>query len=217
VGLVVSARINGQLLLRTGRYKPSQVVGTGLACLAFGALTWGTAGGHGLYVIEAALFVVGFGIGLVTPNVTIAIQNAVDYGHMGTATATMTYFRSLGAVIGVAGSGVIMNHRLEGLLAASHLPPNVNTQALMSNGLAALDKLPPHLQDVVIGLYRSALATSFGGGIVTIALAVLAVVMIPEIELRADSPAAQRLAAAAAQEGGAGPSASDDKRARRSA
>jgi EmrB/QacA subfamily drug resistance transporter len=197
VGLVVSTRINGKLLLATGRYKPSQIVGTGIACMAFGVLTWGTAGGHGLYVIEPSLFLVGFGLGLVTPNVTIAIQNAVDYGHMGTATATMTYFRSLGAVVGVAGSGAVMNHRLTGLLAGAGLPSSIDTKTLLSDGLAALDKLSPHLRDVVIELYRSALATSFSGGIITVALAFLAVLMIPELELRAGTPAAQRIAAAA--------------------
>jgi len=192
VGLVVSTRINGKIMVATGRYKPSQIVGTGIACMAFGALTWGTAGGHGIYVIEPALVLVGFGLGLVTPNVTVAIQNAVDYVHMGTATATMSYFRSLGAVIGVAGSGAIMNHRLESLLASSHLPPSVSTQKLMADGISAINALPPHLYEVVVSLYRSALATAFGGGIFTAAIAFIAVLMIPELELRAGTPATPR-------------------------
>jgi EmrB/QacA subfamily drug resistance transporter len=188
VGLVVSTRLNGKFLLATGRYKPPQLLGSGVGTLAFAVLTWGVASGHGLWVIEPALFMVGFGMGLVMPNMTIAVQNAVDYAHMGVATATMSFFRSLGAVIGVAGSGAIMNHRLETLVASSHLPPSIDPHKLLEGGVAAVSSLGPGLHDLVIGLYREALSWSFSGGIFTAAIGFGIILLLPEIELRSGTP-----------------------------
>jgi hypothetical protein len=119
---------------------------------------------------------------------TIAVQNAVDYAHMGVATATMSFFRSLGAVIGVAGSGAIMNHRLETLVASSHLPPSIDPHKLLEGGVAAVSSLGPGLHDLVIGLYREALSWSFSGGIFTAAIGFGIILLLPEIELRSGTP-----------------------------
>jgi hypothetical protein len=121
---------------------------------------------------------------------TIAVQNAVDYGHMGVATATMSFFRSLGAVIGVAGSGAIMNHRLEALVAQSHLPASIDPHRLLEGGVAAVEALAPSLQQLVIGLYREALSWSFSGGIITAAIGFGIILLLPEIELRSGTPTA---------------------------
>ncbi|HVV91815.1 MAG TPA: MDR family MFS transporter [Hyphomicrobiales bacterium] len=188
VGLVISTRLNGKFLLATGRYKPPQLLGTGLGTIAFATLTWGAASGYGLWVIEPALFMVGVGMGLVMPNMTIAVQNAVDYAHMGVATATMSFFRSLGAVIGVAGSGAIMNARLESLVASSGLPHTVDPHTLLEGGVQAVNALGPGMHDLVISLYRQALSWSFSGGIFTAAIGFGLIMLIPEIELRSGTP-----------------------------
>ena len=54
--------------------------------------------------------VLGLGIGVSFPNLTTAIQNAVERADSGRATATAAFFRSLGAV-GVALSGAILTAR----------------------------------------------------------------------------------------------------------
>jgi EmrB/QacA subfamily drug resistance transporter len=188
IGLVVSTRLNGKFLVATGRYKPPQLLGAALGVAGFATLTWGAAWGYGFWVIEPALFAVGFGSGLVMPNMTIAVQNAVDYGHMGVATATMSFFRSLGAVIGVAGSGAIMNRRLETLLTSGHLPAAIDPHAIMTGGVAVVEHLSPSLQAMIIAFYRQALSWSFSGGIFAAAIGFALILFIPEIELRSGTP-----------------------------
>ena len=42
----------------------------------------------------------------------VAVQNAVPYSQLGTATSSATFFRSIGGVFGVALFGAIFNSRL---------------------------------------------------------------------------------------------------------
>ncbi len=51
-----------------------------------------------------ALVTLGCGLGLVMPNLTVAIQNAVDLAHLGVATSVSAFIRSLGGALGVAAS-----------------------------------------------------------------------------------------------------------------
>ena len=60
----------------------------------------------------------GLGIGVSFPNLTTAIQNAVDRADLGAATAMSAFFRSLGGAVGVALSGAILTARLQTLMPA---------------------------------------------------------------------------------------------------
>ena len=67
---------------------------------------------------QASVFmaVVGVGIGLVMQVLVLVVQNDVDPAHIGAATSTATFFRSLGGSFGVAIFGAIYASRL-----AAHL------------------------------------------------------------------------------------------------
>ena len=184
VGIVISARGNGRFVYLTGRYKPLQIAGLGLSVVAFVSLAWATASGQGLPIIEAALIAVGLGLGMVNPNMTVAVQNAVDRQHMGAATATTAYFRSLGGVTGVAGSGAILSIRLQNMLTSARLPSAVDAHQVLTGGIVQIQALPPEAHAIVVAIYRQALATSFSAGIVTTLLALLAALVIPELPLQ---------------------------------
>ncbi|MBB2200519.1 MFS transporter [Gluconacetobacter tumulisoli] len=171
VGAVVSATVNGRMLPRTGRYKPAQVGGLALALASFAVLSWASAAGRGLGVIEPAMLALGLGLGLVTPNMTIAVQNALPVAHRGVGTATLAFFRSLGGLVGVAGAGLIF---------AGTMP--------------AAGVGPAHDPDAMIALYRHAIATTFLVGTAIIALSLVTVLFLPERPL-----ATQRTAAAPPQ------------------
>ena len=47
-------------------------------------------------------------MGLLLPAYTVAVQNAAPHKHMGIATATSTFFRSIGSTVGVAIFGSIL-------------------------------------------------------------------------------------------------------------
>ncbi|MQA37166.1 MDR family MFS transporter [Rugamonas aquatica] len=122
VGLVISSSLNGRVLARSGgRYKPAQLLGLSLATASFGVLAWGIAGSAGYLVMEPAMFVLGAGLGLVMPNMTMAVQNALPASRRGVGTAMLAFFRSLGGLVGVTGSGAILAHQLHGQAATAQV------------------------------------------------------------------------------------------------
>jgi EmrB/QacA subfamily drug resistance transporter len=121
VGLVISSALGSRLLAKSGRYKPAQVVGLALATLSFGALAWGILNNAGYLLLEPAIFVLGAGLGLVMPNMTMAVQNALPAARRGVGTAMLGFFRSLGGLIGVTGSGAILAQQLHGQAANAML------------------------------------------------------------------------------------------------
>jgi EmrB/QacA subfamily drug resistance transporter len=122
VGLVISSSLNGRVLAKSGgRYKPVQIAGLTMATLSFGVLAWGISTSAGYAVMEPAIFVLGAGLGLVMPNMTTAVQNALPATRRGVGTAMLAFFRSLGGLIGVTGSGAILAQQLHGQAATAAL------------------------------------------------------------------------------------------------
>jgi EmrB/QacA subfamily drug resistance transporter len=167
IGIVVASVVNGRVLLpRTGRYKPTQIAGLFAAVIAFAVLAWGIATSRGFGVLEPAIFCLGLGLGLVMPNMTIAVQNALDRPHLGVGTATLAFFRSLGGLVGIAGAGAILNNVLQSAgVAAAPIGREVMHTAASPELLHA---------------YRSAIAAVFTTGVGVVALALLLAGWLPE-------------------------------------
>src|SRR5205823_166029 len=106
LGMLATSVISGRIISRFGRYKLFPILGTatmtfGLAALSLLALEsndWQTA-------IDALWL--GLGMGMVMQVLIIAVQNSVDYEHLGVATSGTMLFRSLGGALGVALFGAI--------------------------------------------------------------------------------------------------------------
>jgi EmrB/QacA subfamily drug resistance transporter len=181
LGIMTSSIIGGRMVSRTGRYKPLQLIGVSIAVLSFSALTAGAWLGGGIPAIEPALVSLGLGLGLVTPNMTIAIQNALTREDMGVGTATAAFFRSLGGVVGVAGGGAIMSAQL--LAQMRHSQSQDIGQAL-KGGLQQLTALSGPAHDAVVAIYRHALATTFLADVFIAAAALAMLFLLPELPLR---------------------------------
>ncbi|HXE16186.1 MAG TPA: MDR family MFS transporter [Stellaceae bacterium] len=181
LGIVVSSSIGGRMVARTGRYKPFQIVGVSTALCAYIALTAGAWLGGGILAIEPALVFLGLGLGLVTPNMTIAVQNALGRDDMGVGTAASAFFRSLGGVVGVAGSGAIMSAQLRAQLA---LGPNQDVSEALKGGLDQLRALSGGAHDAAVAIYRHALSMTFLADVFVIGAALLILFFLPELPLR---------------------------------
>jgi EmrB/QacA subfamily drug resistance transporter len=174
VGVVISSMVNGRVLLqRSGRYKPAQLFGLSLATIAFGVLSWSAATSQGFAIIEPAVFALGLGLGLVMPNMTIAVQNALPFSHRGVGTATLAFFRSLGGLVGVTGSGAILARQISGM----NLPP------LTEGSTGALASFSPEARAAAVVIYRHAVATTFTMGTIIVLIALIALIFLPELPL----------------------------------
>jgi EmrB/QacA subfamily drug resistance transporter len=107
--------LGGWLILRFGYY-PAAV--TGGVLLILGALTLLTLSQdapHSLGYLASAI--IGLGMGFQTSALIISVQNAVEWGHRGIATASTQFFRTIGGSISVAIMGAILNSQMAGRLA----------------------------------------------------------------------------------------------------
>ncbi|WP_322015197.1 MDR family MFS transporter [Paraburkholderia sp. J12] len=170
VGVVVSSIFNGRVLLRGGRYKPAQIAGLALATLAFAVLAACVASAQPLVMVEPAIIAVGLGLGLIMPNMTIAVQNALPASHRGVGTATLAFFRSLGGLVGVTGAGAILASKLR-----HSAVPQLASVSAHSAGIA---------HGVATAIYRHAIAGVFATGAGIIAIALGFILFLPELPLR---------------------------------
>jgi EmrB/QacA subfamily drug resistance transporter len=171
-GVITSSVLGGRVVSRTGRYKALVTAGLFVATLCFAVLSWSAHEGGGVVMSELILAILGLGMGVSFPNLTSAIQNAVDREDIGAATATAAFVRSLGGAIGVALSGAILTARLHALLPGG--VPSVD----LGNQIAAPDP-------AVVAAYREALSTTFLAGAAVVAIAFIVVALSPERPLSA--------------------------------
>ncbi|HET9648473.1 MAG TPA: DHA2 family efflux MFS transporter permease subunit [Microlunatus sp.] len=111
VGMFTTSIGGGQIMSRTGRYKWMPITGSlvvGAALYAFSHLSVDTA----YWTVALNMFAFGLGLGLTMQVVVTAVQNSVERQHMGVATASVAFFRSMGGAIGTALFGAILNTRL---------------------------------------------------------------------------------------------------------
>jgi EmrB/QacA subfamily drug resistance transporter len=107
VGMLLTSISSGRLISKLGRYKVFVVTGT--AVLALGVAWMSTISAHtGAWTLAAMLFVVGAGLGLFMQTLILAVQNSIPPEYMGTGTAAVTFFRTLGGAIGTAVLGAIL-------------------------------------------------------------------------------------------------------------
>lgn len=140
--LVAGSIASGQLMRRFG-YKPFTVMGTFIAATGFLGLWY--INSRGIPPIWQAILVmmwIGIGLGFTIQTFTVAVQNAVQKRMVGTGTAAITLFRSLGATVGIAALGAVLNHNLD-----REIPPRI----------AASDPGVQHL-------YQGALQNPYVGG-----------------------------------------------------
>src|SRR4051812_21513107 len=102
----------------------------------------------------AGLFM-GIGMGFVTNATVIAVQNSVDWGQRGVATATAQFFRTIGGSISVAIMGSLLNSRMESRLEGiSGIPDGRKAELLLRADSRAL------LSPDVLASMQHALASS---------------------------------------------------------
>jgi uncharacterized protein YejL (UPF0352 family) len=93
----------------------------------------------------------------------VAVQNAVPYSQLGTATATATFFRTIGGAFGVAVLGAIFNTQLLAKMRAHASPAELK---LLSGGNitanpAEISHLPLAQRTQVIDAFSHSLQTVF--------------------------------------------------------
>ncbi len=130
-GMVISSIVSSQIVQRLGRYK-FMVLG-GLLLMAFG-YWWLTTLDVNTTLAEVRwrMIVLGVGLGPAMPTLTLALQNAVPFENIGTATAARQFFQQLGQVLGAAIFGAILTTTLTSSIEANLAPVKAKLPAEMA-------------------------------------------------------------------------------------
>jgi EmrB/QacA subfamily drug resistance transporter len=126
LGMVTASIISGQLVSRTGRYRPLIIIGTILITLGVFLLSTLDAGSIWAAAI-AAMMVTGFGVGLSMPIVNLAVQNSVPHRQLGVVSSSTQFFRQIGGTLGTAIFGTLLTSHVHANL-AHELSPNLIAQ-----------------------------------------------------------------------------------------
>ena len=118
----------------------------------------------------------------------LAVQNAVDRRHLGSATSTVTFLRSMGGSFGTAVGGAVVANRLSDKL--HQIPAASGIDASQLQSAAQIFALPPALRDRVGEAFGSAITTVFLVSVPFILAAFALSLLLPELPLRGASTSA---------------------------
>jgi EmrB/QacA subfamily drug resistance transporter len=223
-GLILSSIASGQIVSRTGRYKPIILGGLAILIVGMGLLTQLRVGTDDV-TLAIWMFVAGLGIGPTFAVFTIVVQNAVPFKDLGAATSDLTLFRQIGTTIGIAvaftlfrlnftwdllreqliAAGVPANSPFVPATAPPSFDPGQLTAISGSGSTDFLALVPAQLQPLFIDGFHRALTISIANsiwlGVAAAAVSLATALFLKEIPLRtshgAPAQGASRAAVAA--------------------
>lgn len=177
---ILASVLGGRLLQRVSL---RLMFSSGMAFMAAGFYFLSTMA-YGTHLRDAIVYVIilGFGMGLIMPTVTLAVQNVFPREQRGVATSATQFSRSIGSTLGMTVLGVVFNTysikfmnrdffpkitadiaglqttELQGILEKAHSDPHSLFNILLSPELLAL--IPPDLQQILLPPLKITLAES---------------------------------------------------------
>jgi len=181
-GNLIGSVVSGQLISRTGKWKRYLVAGAILLISGLG-LTGTIDHTTELWQTGVYTAILGIGLGLLMQNLVLAVQNTVRASDIGTASASVAFFRSVGGAIGVSVLGAIMANRVKELategLAAAGIPVGGGAGASMD-----LKDMPEPVREIMRAAYGDATAQIFMVSAIIGLVALVAILFIKEEPLR---------------------------------
>ncbi|MEU1637660.1 MDR family MFS transporter [Nonomuraea sp. NPDC005701] len=185
VALFLAGVISGKIVTNTGKWKIFPVVG--LVIVAVGLFLLSRLHvDSSEWLIGFDVGVLGIGLGLSMQMLILAAQNGSELRDMASTTAGVSFFRSLGGAMGVAGFGAILTNRqaseFADLVAQARLHLPSTGQKLGSP--AAIQHLPEPIKGIILESFTRALETVFMVGVPIALLGFLAALFLKELPLR---------------------------------
>jgi MFS family permease len=183
-GMMTASITSGRLMSKFGRYRPFPIIGMTVVSLSFWLFSHIAVDTSRVW-LGVWMAILGIGVGLVMPVLTLAVQNAVERKDMGTATSTVTFARSIGSALGAAIFGAIITSRLTHHL-LENLPAEQGQAAAstLKGSAASLQHLPPEQLHTVLVAFSSAFHDVFLFGIPFAVAAFIATLFLRESPLR---------------------------------
>ncbi|GKU20394.1 unnamed protein product [Fusarium langsethiae] len=181
-----SSTLSGLIVHWVGRYRE---------CILFGWLCWAVGLGlmstldenTGVDKQIGYSVLIGIGVGNTLQPALIATQAGVNRRDMAVVTSFRNFVRNLGATLGLAVCGTVLNNVLASSLSSLDLD-NHESKTLLGNPQSILDTISPseaeRIRSVLIPAYRQGFRVIFliGAGAASLAF-VLAFILMPQVNL----------------------------------
>ncbi|MEU3184814.1 MFS transporter [Streptomyces sp. NPDC006923] len=187
-GLFLSSTVSGQIITKTGRWKVWLVSGGVLVTAGLGLL--GTIRVDTPYWHMAIyMALLGLGIGMMMQNLVLCTQNQVSPQDLGSASSTVTFFRSLGGAIGVSALGAVLGNRVthyvkDGLADLGPQGAALGHGGTGGGAIPDLDTLPAPLRGVMEMAYGHGVGDVFLYSAPAALVALLLTLFIKEVALK---------------------------------
>lgn len=133
ITMILTSTLGGAMVRKIG-IRPQIIIGMVIMAGGFGLLT--TMNIHTSKLVASGyMMVLGLGMGLVMPLLTLALQESFPKSQLGVVTSSSQFFRQIGGTFGMTILGAIMNNQSTVLLTEKLVP--------------LLEKLPPQAHDMV--------------------------------------------------------------------
>lgn len=182
VGMMMGSIGGGRLISKLGRYRIFPIVGSLIVALSFFFFSH-IGMDTSRVLISSWMVLMGLGLGMIMPVTTLAVQNATDRSEMGTATSTVTFFRTIGSSLGAAIFGAILINRLTYHLSSLPNAGNMGS-AVSSQTLDSLANLPPAALHAVLNAFAQSFADVFLYAIPFTIVAFVIALFLRDIPLR---------------------------------
>ncbi|MGG2198726.1 MDR family MFS transporter [Paenibacillus validus] len=206
VTMIIASVIGGQIVYKIG---PKLQMSIGMIIMAIGFLLLTTMSiDTSKLAASGIMMVIGLGMGLVMPLLTLILQESFPKSELGVVTSSSQFFRQIGGTFGMTILGVVMNNRSDTLLSENLVPVlkqlpqqggamvekitasiHMNPQALYSALLSpeTLSQFPQELIHTMVPIVKSALVDSlhavFWFGLMFVLLGALLTPMLGKIKL----------------------------------
>jgi len=202
-GVLLSSTVAGQIITRTGKWKRYMVAGSfilAIGLVMMGRLRYDTD----FWYVGTAMFVLGVGVGLCMQNLVLVVQNTVSPAHVGTATSAVTFFRTIGGTAGMSAMGALLTHRITdylkepmaALVAKMRESPDpavlADLKALQDGTIPKPADLTPAVRTIIESAYGHGIGDVFLYASPVAIIAILAIVLLPNIPLGLKSNAERR-------------------------
>ena len=179
-GLMLTSIVAGRLISKLGKYRIFPIVGTFLACVAMFLLAT-LDNDTPIWFLYLYIGVLGMGMGMVMQVLILAVQNSVEFKHMGVATSGATLFRSMGGSIGVAAFGALFTNSLH-----KRLADTVPKDAVLphSMGPQGVHQLPDAIRSIYLHAFGGALHLVYVVAACVILLAFAFAWLLEDVPLR---------------------------------
>jgi EmrB/QacA subfamily drug resistance transporter len=204
ITMIVASIIGGQLVLKIG-VRTQLALGMLIMAAGFAFLSRLSVHTSG-FTVSAYMVILGIGMGLVMPILTIALQESFPKSELGVVTSSSQFFRQIGGTFGMTILGAVLNAKSSTALTntlgpvfqrmpASPLVTNLQSmmhkdaQGLYSSLLnpTSLAKMPAAFKQTIVPIMKSSLVDSlhsvFAFGLVFVLVGAVLTVFVGKIQI----------------------------------